>query len=119
METTNVTKTADTPLVRGKGLMATHAEESRLKDYIKRVEWRLNRTMPDHPYCYIVVTQNPELESEFWFLAEMIAKYGIVEKEGEGERKLLYYRRQLYWRVYMHQAGPMIRRTGQDAQGPS
>ena len=119
METTNVTKTADTPLVRGKGLMATHAEESRLKDYIKRVEWRLNRKVPDHPYCYTNVTQNPELEAEFWWLAEMIERYGIIEFKSGALHKFLYYRRQKYWMVVTDKEGAVIRRIGQNTQGPS
>ena len=113
METTNVTKTADTPLVRGKGLMATHAEESRLKDYIKRVEWRLNRTMPDHPYCYIVVTQNPELESEFWFLAEMIAKHPIRESWAPGRyANYIYVGGHKYWTMRKPPHCILINRTG-------
>jgi len=112
-------KSEGTPLVPGLGYMETEAEESRVKDYVKRVKWRLNREVSDHPFSYTVVTQNSELEAEFWWLADMIEKYGITEGGGGARQKFLYYRRQWYWRVYMHQAGDMIRRTGQDAQGPS
>ena len=117
--TENIQKSADTPLVRGHGLAPTEADEKRAISYIKRVKWRLNRKVSDHPFCYMNVTWNPELAVGFWFLAVMIRKYGVEEEWNGALYKHLYIERQKYWVVEPYEEGAAINRTGAIALGSS
>jgi len=93
-----ILEAGQTPLVRGKGLMATEEEERRAELYIRAVEWRFAKTMPEHPHSYTVVTWNVDKEGEFRWLAEMIKKYAVREKwSGERYSNYLYLGNYKYW----------------------
>jgi len=118
--TDKIQKSGDTPLVRGHGLAPTEAGERRALDYIKRVEWRFAKTMPEHPHCYTVVTWTPELEAGFRWLAGMIAKHSRSEQWTEGRySSYLYLGRHKYWIMSGPNVCILINRTGAVASGPS
>ena len=111
--TDKIQKSGDTPLVRGHGLAPTEADEKRALSYINRVEWRFAKTMADTPHCYTVVTWNPHLETEFWFLAMMIAAGPIRQLWAPGRyANYIHLGPHKYWTMRLPPDCILINRTG-------
>ena len=118
--TGKIPKAGDTPLVRGKGLIATEEEENRAIRYINRVKWQFAKSMPETPHSYTVVTWDGGLEGEFRWLATMIQKYSIQELWAAGRySSYLYIKRHKYWIMSKPKDCILINRTGGREQGSS
>lgn len=50
-----------------------------LRAYIKKVEWRFAKTMPQWPHWYTVEKWNQELKEEFDFFYRCIVWYGYLD----------------------------------------
>lgn len=110
--TAQILEVGKTSLVRGKGLMLTAEEERRAELYVRGVEWRFAKTMPEHPHSYTVVTWQSDREGEFRWLAEMIKKYAVREKwSGERYSNYLYLGKHKYWIMSAPNKCILINRT--------
>jgi hypothetical protein len=62
---------------------------ARARAYIKSVEWRFAKTMPQWPHFYTVLEWNPNLAAEFFYFAYLIHKHGYVDPWGK--RNWVYF----------------------------
>jgi len=84
------------------------ADLKRLKKYIKSVEWRFAKTMPQWPHWYTLDKWNPDKQDEFDFLFRCIGWYGYRDEFNPRDR---WYYLQIDEFRYWHCAEHIINRA--------
>lgn len=75
----------------------TAADLEKVRTYIKSVEWRFAKTMPQWPHFYTIFEWNPDKAADYYYFAHLIHKHGTVDPWGSEKWSYLTIDDYKYW----------------------
>lgn len=73
------------------------ADLRKVRAYIKSVEWRFAKTMPQWPHFYTIFEWNPEKSADYYYFAYLIEKHGTIDPWGSERWSYLVVDDYKYW----------------------